>query len=274
MELTGEIEELLKTSGLDFSRSNQGDIGIIASDRLNILAVPLNETSAEEAIRKNLVIRDIAAKMKMHPAIIAEDRWRSGKETISARILAHNGIFDSVFARNCEVRRINKEEGRIFLDKCHSYGDASCKYRYGLFVSRLNGKTASRLREGTMVGAAEFSKARRWEKGGKMISSYEWVRYASLPQTRIVGGMGKILKAFIDDVRPDDIMTYADLEWSEGNSYGELGFRKEGIREALTFRIDPRTWERCPAKAGEEEKGYLYYRNFGSAKYRLAFTEY
>ena len=157
------------------------------------------------------------------------------------------------------------------------------------------------LSEGTLIAVATFSNARRWVKEGKEIRSYEWTRYASLPDLRVSGGMGKMLKAFIKEIQPDDIMSYADLEWSEGEVYERLGFEAETRKEPVTFTIDPQTWERkairrSPVKPGmteekpgmSEEKpgmtegdnvipdqiGDLFFRNFGSRKFRLKLTEY
>lgn len=82
------------------------------------------------------------------------------------------------------------------------------------------------------MAVATFSNARRWQKGGRTVSSYEWIRYASLEGCRVTGGMGKLLQAFIDDVHPDDIMTYADLSWPDGGEvYKTLGFEEEATIE-------------------------------------------
>jgi len=44
--------------------------------------------------------------------------------------------------------------------------------------------------------------------------------------------MGKLLQAFIEDVHPDDIMTYADLSWPDGgDAYRTLGFIEEAVVE-------------------------------------------
>ena len=66
------------------------------------------------------------------------------------------------------------------------------------------------LSEGALIAVATFSNARRWVKEGKEIRSYEWTRYASLPDLRVSGGMGKLLKAF--DI--DNPVYYADLDWN------------------------------------------------------------
>ena len=38
--------------------------------------------------------------------------------------------FHSVFARNCEIRRIDRELAASFLNACHLYGDCAA-FRYG-----------------------------------------------------------------------------------------------------------------------------------------------
>lgn len=141
-----------------------------------------------------------------------------------------------VFARNCEVRRIDRNEAGAFLAANHRMGDATSRYRYGLYVKRSTGVSEMCCTPGTLVAVAAFSNARRWEKDGRTVSSYEWIRYASLPGIRVLGGMGKLLDAFISEVGPDDIMTYCDMEWSNGDSYRELGFTEEGIVERPGFR--------------------------------------
>ena len=142
----------------------------------------------------------------------------------------------AVYARNCEVRRIDKPVAAAFLSAYHRMGDASSRYRYGLFVKRRTGRSEAGLEPGTIVAVATFSNARRWKKDNGTVASYEWIRYASLPEFRVVGGMGKLLRAFIDEVHPDDVMTYCDPGWSGGDAYRELGFTEETIIEKPEFK--------------------------------------
>lgn len=145
----------------------------------------------------------------------------------------------NVFARNCATRRIDRIAARRFLDGNHRLGSASGRYFYGLFVLRSTGRAEMKFPEGTLVAVASFSNARRWLKGGEKISSYEWIRYASMRGVRVVGGMGKVLDAFIADVHPDDIMSYADLSSPDGGEvYRRLGFTSEGIVERDNFRCE------------------------------------
>lgn len=235
-------------------------------------------------------ITRIYKEHQSYPLIITEDRWRSQNSMMQYRILSHLEIFTQIYARNCEIKRIDKATAQAFLEENHSYGDAACKYRYGLYLKRHTGHNAHLQADsdciaehpspGTLIAVATFSNARKWIKGDKTIRSYEWTRYASLPGVRLSGGMGKALRAFIEEVRPDDIMTYADLEWSEGKVYEQLGFTCEGTRPAVSFIIDPSDWSRIPlsskATVGVDmpPPASKRFQNFGSNKYRLKLTDY
>ena len=244
-----------------------------------IIPVNVRSTSAEEAEktadRLRTIIMQITGQSGHYPLIITEDRWNSQQKMMHARLLAHLQIFTQIYARNCEVRKIDKKTAANFLAAHHSYGDAACRYRYGLFLKRYTGHTSSlaidRPQAGELVAVATFSNGRKWIKGDKTIRSYEWTRYASLPGVRLSGGMGKLLQAFIEEVQPDDIMTYADLEWSEGKVYEQLGFTLEGVKDPVTFVVDDK-WRRFPIKSGMT--GGRFMRNLGSNKYRLKLTDY
>ena len=399
--LIDNIADFLVANGFELSFQIRHDFDVIVTRTLDgrhtkvILPLEISAGTIEEAEAESenaeYAIRMITREAG-YPLIITEDRWRSQRQMMEARLLAHLELFSQAYARNCEVRRIEKAEAQEFLNRNHSYGYAACKYRYGLFLKRHTGHIAAEmgfpigsgmtdgepgmtdrepgttdmepgmtdgepgttnmepgttdgepgttngkvevpdekvgrtsspvilnevknLSEGTLIAVATFSNARRWVKEGKEIRSYEWTRYASLPDLRVSGGMGKMLKAFIKEVHPDDIMSYADLEWSEGEVYERLGFEAETRKEPVTFTIDPQTWERkairrSPVKPGmteekpgmteekpgmaeekpgmTEEKlgitegdnvipdliGDLFFRNFGSRKFRMKLTDY
>ena len=345
--LIDHIADFLVENGFELSFQIRHDFDVIVTRTLDgrhtkvILPLEISAGTIEEAEAESENAEDairMITREAGYPLIITEDRWRSQRQMMEARLLAHLELFSQAYARNCEVRRIEKAEAREFLNRNHSYGDAACKYRYGLFLKRHTGHIAAEmgfpigsgmtegksgmtegtsgmtertsspvilnevknLSEGKLIAVATFSNARKWIKGGKEIRSYEWTRYASLPDLRVSGGMGKMLKAFIKEVQPDDIMSYADLEWSEGKVYERLGFKAEAGKEPVSFAIDPQTWERTairrsPVKPGmtEDRTGMtsspvilnevknlpektwgLFFRNFGSRKFRLKLTDY
>lgn len=283
MKLIDDIAAFLEGNGFECSHqtihghdmictaaAGSGHIRMILP--LEIYAVT-QEDAYGQSIRTEECIRSVSND-KIYPLIITEDRWNSQRNMMQARLLAHLECFSTAYARNCEVRRIEKAEAQAFLNENHSYGYAACRYHYGLFQKRATGQNESDMK-GKLLAVATFSNARKWVKEDKIICSYEWTRYASLPDLRINGGMGKMLKAFIAEIRPDDIMSYADLEWSEGEVYSQLGFSLETHKEAVMFAIDPLTWKRSPvSKEKDIPEGRLFFRNFGSNKYRLKLTDY
>ena len=242
------------------------------SDRSDIVPVPLTARDMPSAEAQRLSLEPLAGKA----VFVTEDRWRTAGEAVRLRLLAHCGRFRQVYARNCAVRRIERAVAAAFLSQTHSYGDALSRFRYGLFVERVTGekgqlsetKDLPGPQPGDLVAVATFSKARNRVIGGRRVRSHEWVRYASLPGVRVEGGMGKLLETFVSEVHPEDVMTYADLEWSDGRAYRELGFTLEGPREPVTFAVDPHTWERRDVKYVPDTSGMLFYKNLGSLKYR------
>ena len=237
-----------------------------------VVPLTVGAASCEDAHGQAVRLQELLETLEsegIEPIVITEDRWRRQENMMKARLLAHLEVFTSLFARHCQVRKIDKETAAPFLAYNHSYGDAACRYRYGLYLRRQSRDGS--LEADTLVAVATFSNARKWLKGEKTIRSYEWTRYASLPGVRISGGMGKMLKAFVKDVQPDDIMSYADLEWSEGKVYEQLGFVLEGRKEPVIFMVDGQ-WGRVPLKPGMT--GGRFFMNQGSNKYRLKLTEY
>ena len=296
--LIDKICHFLKEKGFCCSRLARNGLDCISvsiqrnqSDRL---ILPLN-ISAEDPQEAETQAKHIHESIKQlmredgdYPLIVTEDRWNIQNEMMKARILSHLDVFNPIYARNCEARKIDKATAKEFLEKNHTYGHAACRYCYGLFFKRHTGHIAQDAEKGSsltswqpdkgeLMAVATFSNARKWAKGDKTIRSYEWTRYASLPQVRLSGGMGRLLKAFINDVQPDDIMSYADLEWSEGAVYSQLGFELEGRKDPVTFEIDA-CWQRIPIKKNADKDTHCektkYFQNLGSNKYRLKLTDY
>ena len=317
--LIEDIGAFLNANGFEYSFQIRHDFDVICARTMDgqhtrvILPLEISAGTLEEAVKESRMAYEAVLSIRAlegYPIIIPEDRWKRQRPMMEARLLAHMEVFSQAYARNCEVRRIDKETAQRFLNDNHSYGYAACKYRYGLFLKRHTGHIAREIEEerflgcdrndngsdrgdngsdrgdivGTLIAVATFSNARRWIKDGKEIRSYEWTRYASVPELRVNGGMGKLLKAFIKEVQPDDIMSYADLEWSEGKVYEALGFSEEQPKDPVSFEIDPETWERraimrCQleqrtTQVEQDTAGKLFYTNFGSRKLRLKLTDY
>lgn len=259
MDFISEIRDFLSQNGIAATETVNDGFSVFVCGEVNVIPVSVSSASLESAEEQRVRLSGVVSVLPGKKVLVPEDMWRGRPEMMMPRLLAQLGRFRSVFARNTVISRIGKEEAASFLDRCHSYRDAASRYRYGVFT-----------KAGELVAVASFSSGRTWVKEGRTVRSYEWVRYASLPDVRVVGGMGKVLKAFEEDVHPDDIMSYADMEWTDGAVYERLGFIEDGIRPPVQFVIDPVFWVRTALSRADSVSGMFYHLNMGSVKYRLA----
>ena len=244
-----------------------------AEERLAAVIVPLDffrsGGSVERLISAGAAISGWTAADRM---FLYEDRWRNSGPAVRAMMRVRMGQGLRVFARNCEVRAVTPEAAASFLQRNHVYGSARARYRLGLFRIRSTGNAEAGMDQTPgMVAVATFSDGRRREDG---TVSYEWVRYASVQGVRVVGGMGRLLDAFVatvGDGTPMDVMTYADLEWYDGRSYRRLGFKPCGDRAPVWFLCRPGCSGRqiCRTEAAVDEEDGVKICNLGSRKYVL-----
>ncbi|MCI2082898.1 MAG: hypothetical protein LKK08_03870 [Bacteroidales bacterium] len=223
-------------------------------------ALRVTPVTLEQAGNMGFILHLIDAEVGTeHRILLYEDRWLGDESgALKKRLAACLGKFRSVFARKCAVSRTDILTANAFLDKCHSYGAASAKYKYSLTF------------DGELVAVATFSGKKRLPSmdhsypGTKI--SCEWIRYASLPDVRVSGGMGKMLKAFMKDVDPEEVLSYSDNEWSKGEVYGKLGFTRMFRTPPQEYYVNKKTYGRISAiKVGRDNlyKG----REFPSSDY-------
>ncbi|MDD2293709.1 MAG: hypothetical protein PHD07_05820 [Bacteroidales bacterium] len=258
MNFAEDFTEFIESRGFRFERTN--NLFYFPDREITIVLQPLNGSP---------IWAGTIAKEHTAPIYIYEDRWYTKGDILRKRICARLGEFTSIFARKCVIEKISGVECNSFMERYHNYGKARCKYSYAL---RYKGQT---------VAAASFSTSRPMPRviNGEniVLNSYEWVRYASLPDTRVVGGMGRLLQAFINDIHPDEVMSYCDKEWSEGEAYIRLGFQRVEEKPPIMFYVNKVTYERISAQKLQRDKvfrdlkvtedQYVAICNMGSAKF-------
>jgi hypothetical protein len=184
------------------------------------------------------------------------------------------------------VKRIDKPTADNFLKINHLQDTVNAKLKYGLFlkpqyVERFMGDVVcgdtdevTEPNKPKLIAVATFSGARTMKVGERMGKrSYELIRFASLKGYVVVGGMDKLLKKFTEEHNPDDIMSYADRDWSDGRSYDKLGFSKIKNTLSQTFYINLRTLERHPSDWLTDGTQYLEIFNAGSIKFIKTITK-
>lgn len=197
----------------------------------------------------------------LHPIQITEDLWHTKHQQVIWQLQSLAGKSTTIFARNTIAKRITKPVADDFLNQNHLMESVSARYKYGLYLKKT----------GELVAVATFSPPRTFYRDGKPSRSYELLRYAGMGGTTITGGLSKLLKTFIEEVKPDDIMTYADRTWWTGDSYTRLGFETLENTAPQTFWVKPGDWVRFPeGKISEEEinkEGFVKIENAGNTKF-------
>ncbi|MEJ7557763.1 MAG: hypothetical protein WKF66_05600 [Pedobacter sp.] len=190
-----------------------------------------------------------------------EDVWGSRKEQVLSRIKAIVGFNTRIHARKTAVTILSQLEADAFLNENHLQYTVRLKYRYGLVLD-------SRL-----VAVAGFSALRKMHNDMDDYRSAELIRFANLQDTTVVGGFTKILAHFIKVHQPDDVMSYADRDWSLGSSYERSGFKHVETTLPSRIFVDKKTLARTfPHRLTNisSENGYFEVYNTGNLKYILA----
>ncbi len=183
--------------------------------------------------------------------VVWEDIWRRKKEIVQSRLRALFGFSFRIPARLTQVRRIDKPTADSFLDRHHMNGSTAARYRFGLFLpERHFGKLPTNLvagnRDEILLAVAAFAAPKIFRHNEAPYKSGELIRFANHSGTTVVGGLSKLVEHFARTYRPDDIMTYADLEWSHGPAFQRAGFKLAGQTGPITFLIDRDSFSRYP----------------------------
>lgn len=119
---------------------------------------------------------------------------------------------DRVYARKTSVKQLQFDVTQKFCEKYHRQGYTPASLRLGLYDNH------DRLIAVATFGKPRFDKTSKWEL----------LRFCSLPDLRVVGGLGKIIKYFCRThmKKGEKLITYASLDYGYGDSYKSVGFQE------------------------------------------------
>ncbi len=166
---------------------------------------------------------------------IFEDEWLFKKDIIKSRVLNMLKKTNSkIYARNCEIKELNSETKSNFFIENHIQGNSIDKYRYGLFY------------KDELVSTMSFSNLRKSLGNKKEENTFELIRFANKNNSNVVGGFSKLLKHFIKEIKPNKIISYADVRWSgldyENTVYSKNGFKFIDYTKPNYFYIDKKNY--------------------------------
>lgn len=144
---------------------------------------------------------------------IFEDEWVYKKDIVKSRLKTILGtITNKIYARKCEIREIDNETCKNFLDENHIQGGINAPIRYGLYYNN------------ELVSVMNFCKPRKNLGQNSAENEYELLRFCNKLDTIVIGGASKLFNHFIKQHNPNVVKSYADRRWNTGNVYEALGF--------------------------------------------------
>lgn len=225
-------------------------------------------SSSEYLIENNILISYLKFETNNHPPQpqtnsikLWEDQWIHKKDIVTSRILNLLKKAHTIYGRKTIVKKITQPVADNFLNQNHLQGSTNAKIKLGLFF------------EDRLVSVATFTWGRKFYAEDKVLLSFGLIRHCNLNQHSVIGGLSKLLKHFINEYKPDDIMTFVDLDWSEGLTYRQLGFELIEKTEPETFFINPenliRYYPHHLEPLGLNPSDLIQIQNSGNNKYKL-----
>ena len=206
-----ELQEFLTQNQIDFISNDRSVLDGLELDILIPklkLAIEFNGVywhSSEKKDHQYHVKKYIQCRNAgIHLIQIFDDEWSKKKNIILSRLLHLIKKSPVIYARRCEIVEIDPKSYKTFVEEKHLQGWASASLLYGLKFNQ------------ELVAVMSFSKS-RYHKSG-----YELVRYCS--KDAVVGGASRLFKHFVRTINPNEIVSYANRCWSNGNLYKTIGF--------------------------------------------------
>lgn len=201
--------------------------------KLNIHCVEINSQKLNKLEANYFASFNDAIEKQHHKNInLYEDIWKVKNEIVSKRLLAQIGIQNKIHGRLTTVEKITAKISDAFLDEHHLQESVTAHHHLGLYF------------KGELVAVATFSKSRLMTYERKHYRSYELIRFANKSGYAVAGGFSKLLSAFIEKHEVKHLMTYADRDWSNGDSYKKLKFTKIENTVPQAFYVHQTTMQR------------------------------
>lgn len=161
---------------------------------------------------------------------IFEDEYINHKEIVLSKIkhiLGYDSVNDKIYGRKCNIKEINKDNAKLFLEVNHIQGFAKSSVYLGCFY------------QDKLIGVMSFLK--------ENVDKWYLTRFATDNQYICCGVGGKLFNWFIKYYNPKEIKTFADRRWTvdkDNNLYTKLGFKLDKILSPDYKYIKPNIIER------------------------------
>lgn len=147
---------------------------------------------------------------------VLEHEWEQRRPAVHSVLRAKLGkVPRTLHARRLEVAELDATTRQLFFDATHLAGDARATRTFAL---RHNEE---------VVVAASFAPQRY----GRDKTVMELIRFAAALDTRVVGGLSRLVTAAQRAMGFKVLRTFCDRRWSDGHGYLAAGFTRTGTTQ-------------------------------------------
>ena len=190
----------------------------------------------------------LLAKQKgIHLISIFDVDWYSKQDKIKFYLRDLFTQKQKVYARKCTIQKIEKSVANDFCDKYHLQGHTNLSsICYGLYYNN------------ELLSVMTFGKLRLKKQ---LDGHYELHRYCVKSGYTIIGGANKLFRAFIKEYSPQNILSYSDNDYFDGNIYPRLGFKyiKQAEPNYYWFKSLDKWYKREQCQVQKLKKKYPQY---------------
>lgn len=161
-----------------------------------------------------------------------EDIWLTRPRQVIGRLSSMLGLNRKIHGRKTKIQLITQAVADEFFNRNHLQGSAKARYKYALTL------------DDRIVAMASFSAKRAMTRKAEGYTSIELILFATEEGYTVQGGLSKLIKHVAKTIAPNDVMTYADLDWSYGKGYEKLGFQLDEQTAAAEIFLDQQTMTR------------------------------
>lgn len=163
---------------------------------------------------------------------IFEDEWENKRDIVKSKITyLLNKCNNRLHARKCQIKEIPSSLKNQFLIENHLQGKDICKYSYGAFYND------------ELIAVMTFSNFSKAKGRTVTVNQYELSRFCIRKYISCSGLFSKMFKFFINQIKPEKLVTYADRRWSVGDVYEKL-FEKILVTKPNYWYIKPNELKR------------------------------
>lgn len=215
--------------------STEGNLVRLDESKYSLFLVDQNENNTVELFLKARIHEQKTNQRFL--VFIWYDLWLTKPAVVKSKITHLIGLSQKVHARKTKVVTIDKNDCQIFFNANHLNQPATGYKRIGL---TLNDE---------LIAVASFGKRRKFRDN---TYSAELLQFTTKNNVHINGGLSKLIQAFKNMHTFDSLMTYIDLDWSDGDKFSKIGFKIHSTKPPVYYK--PNTHQKRTELSTEQTK--------------------